>query len=344
VATTAVFSACVVSRRPNVAVIGNHFDTCSDNALEVSSDESVTNQPMYNVLVQGNVFHASVYRDMTIGSDAAATSSELSSLKVIGNTFNREESASNGTESIRIYNGRRVTIAYNDFRAENLYTLTKALIVVGTAGIASSFINYLRIVGNTASITMSGFGGYLVEVATTVCAGTSNVVIADNDLDLSGASGGLMLYDATRTNPNIRVRGNNLNDSAPGGFRQTLDGWTQDNVAASQTSVVLARWTSVGTGFATQWLAVRDGSVTGIGVKSNGARTAGTLTVTATINGSATGLTAVLDGTNTTKKSTTQSRGIDNFVAGDVLDIRITTTGAWLPTTADITASLEVET
>lgn len=344
VATTAVVSACVVSRRPNVSVIGNHFDTCSDNALEISSDESVTNQPMYNVTVASNVFHASVYRDITVGSDAAATSSELSGVKIIGNTFNREEAASVGTESIRIYNGRRVTIAINDFRAENAYTLTKALIVVGSSGIAASFMNILRIAENTASITMNGFGGYLIEIASTIAQGTSQVNIVDNDLDLSGASGGLILYDATRTNPNIVVRGNNLDDPASGGYRQTIDGWTQNNVAASQTSVVMVRWTTTGTGFATQWLAIRPGSITGIGVKSNAARSAGTLTVTAHINGSATALAAVLDGTNTTSKSTTQARGVDNFVAGDVLDIRITTDGSWAPTTADITASLEVTT
>jgi hypothetical protein len=120
-----------------------------------------------------------------------------------------------------------------------------------------------------------------------------------------------------------------------------LEGWWQDNVAASQTAVILTRF-GAGTGFPTKAIMLRAGSITGIQVKSNAARTAGTLTVEVYRGGVATGLTAVLDGTNTTQKSTTQATGLDTFVAGDELDIRITTDGSWAPTTADIFASLDV--
>jgi len=127
-----------------------------------------------------------------------------------------------------------------------------------------------------------------------------------------------------------------------GGFRQTLDGWFQDDVAAGQTAVVLTK--DDGATFTAKWIAIRAGSITGINIKSNAARSAGTLTAEAYKNGSATGLTAVLDDDPTTFAASTQTKDTDSFVAGDELDIRITTDGSWAPTTADIRAALEVET
>lgn len=84
------------------------------------------------------------------------------------------------------------------------------------------------------------------------------------------------------------------------------------------------------------------GSVVAIMVNSTEARTAGTATFEVFKNGTGIGLTAVLDGTNTTKKVTTQAFGTDTFVAGDVLDIRVTTS-SWTPTTADVEAGFVVQ-
>jgi len=121
-----------------------------------------------------------------------------------------------------------------------------------------------------------------------------------------------------------------------------LEGWWQDDVAASQTDVALTR-AGTGAAFPTVWVAPRPGHILGVSVKANAARAAGTLTVTVFKNGSTTGLTAVLDAVNTTSKSTYQGAGLDTFVVGDELDIRITTDGGWLPTTADVRATIEVE-
>ena len=127
------------------------------------------------------------------------------------------------------------------------------------------------------------------------------------------------------------------------GSRETIDGFWQDNVSASQTLVVLTRsWG--GAAFGNKWIALRPGSITGVGVKSSAARAAGTLTVAVTKNGASVGLTAVLDGTNTVVKGTTQARGLDTFVVGDELSVSVTTSSDWSPTSADIRASLEVET
>ncbi len=108
----------------------------------------------------------------------------------------------------------------------------------------------------------------------------------------------------------------------------------QDNVAASQSAVAL-NLSKTGDAF-TEVLMPYAGSIVGIAVYSNAARTADTLTVDATINGSVTGLQAVLDGTNTTKNSSTQAIAADAFSAEDLIGVKITTGGSWTPTTADI--------
>lgn len=135
---------------------------------------------------------------------------------------------------------------------------------------------------------------------------------------------------------------------AAGGYRQAHDLWFQDDVAASQTGVALARigdavWASMDG----KLIMHRAGSVTAVAVKSNAARDAGTCTVEVTKNGVGIGLTAVLDGTNTTFNATAQAKDTDAFVAGDEIGAIITTDGAWKAPTgansADIRVVIEVE-
>lgn len=132
-------------------------------------------------------------------------------------------------------------------------------------------------------------------------------------------------------------------EGGSGGFAHTIHGWYQDNVAASQTNVELIH-------AAGRWTAVRAGSVLGVVVHATEARTAGTLTVDVFKNtglagaaGSSIGLTAVLNGTDTSRKSTTQAKDTDTFAAGDELYAVVTTDGSWLPVTSDIRVSLLVE-
>jgi hypothetical protein len=107
----------------------------------------------------------------------------------------------------------------------------------------------------------------------------------------------------------------------------------QDNVAASQSAVALI----VAGGSTVDEIEMPwGGSVVGISVLSNESRTADSLTVDATINGSVTGLQAVLDGTNADHHSTTQAKDTDTFNAGDRVGCKITTGGSWTPTSADI--------
>lgn len=114
----------------------------------------------------------------------------------------------------------------------------------------------------------------------------------------------------------------------------------QSNVAASQSAVALAVLGLTGnTGFPMPF----PGSIIGIAVTTNDARTAGTLTVDATINGTVTGLQAVLNGTNTTTAYAVQDAEADVFVAGALIGVKITTDGSWAPTTADIIVTVIVQ-
>lgn len=122
--------------------------------------------------------------------------------------------------------------------------------------------------------------------------------------------------------------------------RQTVDGFYANAVAAALTNVDLSRDASAAPqGF----LPVTGGSLTGVLVKSDTPVTAGTLTVEVYKNGAGTGLTAQLNTTDTTMKVTTQAAGLDPFVAGDRLEIVVSTAVGFLPITANIRASLEVE-
>jgi len=121
-----------------------------------------------------------------------------------------------------------------------------------------------------------------------------------------------------------------------------IDGFFQNAVAASQTNVILSLYQ----GSAVQsWIAPRDGWVKDIWLSLDTARTAGTITLAVFKNGSQLGtITAVIDGSisNTYKLTQADNRALP-FNAGDKLDLRITTSGTFAPTTVNLRAGMEVQ-
>lgn len=117
--------------------------------------------------------------------------------------------------------------------------------------------------------------------------------------------------------------------------------FAQHNVADAQSAVAMniiegeAAADAVVLLSVTEYVIPWDFEVVGIAVVSNDARTAGTLTVDATINGTVTGLQAALDATNTTRDTGTQVRGSDVGVAGGRIGVKLTTS-SWTPVAADI--------
>lgn len=127
-----------------------------------------------------------------------------------------------------------------------------------------------------------------------------------------------------------------------GGYRTLLEGFYLENQAAGVSLALMSRLAGT-TNNPGAVIALRAGSITGISLHSNAARSAGTMTAIVHVNDVATALTAVLDGTNTTFKATTAAKDTYQFSAGDRLSVRVTTDASWAPTTADVRASIEVE-
>lgn len=114
--------------------------------------------------------------------------------------------------------------------------------------------------------------------------------------------------------------------------------FTQDAVADAQTAAamnIIETGATSGTLGTQEYVVPWDFEVVGIAVVSDSARTAGSCTVDATINGTVTGLQAALDATNTLRDTGSQARGSDVGVAGDRIGVKLTT-ASWTPVTADI--------
>lgn len=123
----------------------------------------------------------------------------------------------------------------------------------------------------------------------------------------------------------------------------------QADVAASQSAVALtvaevrdvaasADDQNAAPGYVIPW----DFEIVGISVLSSAARTAGVLTVDATINGTAQTAQAILNATNTTAISTKVKRETKRGLANSYVGCKITTDGSWTPITADISVTVYV--
>ena len=89
------------------------------------------------------------------------------------------------------------------------------------------------------------------------------------------------------------------------------------------------------------WRAPRGGSIVGLVTRFSEAITAGSVTLTVRVNGAPGTLAATsVGGTGT---QVTQAPGVDTYAAGDLLDIAITTDGAFAPITTDVEAYLQVQ-
>lgn len=127
---------------------------------------------------------------------------------------------------------------------------------------------------------------------------------------------------------------------AAGGFQLFLS-YADDDIDSTQSAVAM---TTAGSTTTTAFEMPYSGSIIGISVFTNESRSAGTLTVDATIAGSVTGLQAVLDGSNADHHSTTQVKDTDAFAAGAIIGVKYTTDAAWRPDgSADINVLVLIE-
>jgi len=113
--------------------------------------------------------------------------------------------------------------------------------------------------------------------------------------------------------------------------------FTQDDVAASQSAVAMNTHAVAGAELTTtEYLMPFPGWVVGISARHTAARTGGSCTADATIDGTATGLQAVLDATNTQSHYSIQETELDHFTANQRIGVKITTDAPWAPTNEDL--------
>lgn len=114
--------------------------------------------------------------------------------------------------------------------------------------------------------------------------------------------------------------------------------FAQDAVADSQSAVamnIMETSATTSTLAVTEYVMPWEYEIVAISIVSDEARTAGTLTVDATINGTVTGVQGVLNGTNTLRHYATNQRGADAGAAGSRIGVKLTT-ASWTPVTADV--------
>lgn len=112
--------------------------------------------------------------------------------------------------------------------------------------------------------------------------------------------------------------------------------WAQQNVAAGQTDVPLDA--AVSSNFDTIKM-IRAGSIVGISTRLTEPITAGTLTVTVTKNGNAQAMSLVHS--SGSGGSATQAAGIDSYLSGDLIGVKITTSVGFSPVTTDLEVWLD---
>lgn len=125
--------------------------------------------------------------------------------------------------------------------------------------------------------------------------------------------------------------------------RTILNSWGHADPTGIGTSAVEQSRIIPSTGTAVNRMTMtRAGSVTGIMVALSSARTSGSLTGEVYKNGAATGLTVVIDGTNTQYHYTVQAPSLDTFVAGDELSVYAFETGTFQAGTSSVLWDIEV--
>lgn len=115
--------------------------------------------------------------------------------------------------------------------------------------------------------------------------------------------------------------------------------FSQPDATAGQADVALYRASGADTALLVL-VAPWAGSVVGISVRSEGARTAGQASVVWSKNGSAQALKARLDAATPQKATATAAWGTETFAAGDEIGVLITTDGSWA---AGATPSIHVD-
>lgn len=122
--------------------------------------------------------------------------------------------------------------------------------------------------------------------------------------------------------------------------------FSQADCTASQTAAHLIRASAYDADL-TEVVAIASGQIVGLSVRAEDARSAGTCTINVEVNGTPTTISCALDGTNTQSHYVRQTPAAaaaaatpDEFSAGDLISVTVTTDGSWA---AGTTPSIAVD-
>ena len=118
-----------------------------------------------------------------------------------------------------------------------------------------------------------------------------------------------------------------------------LDGWFQENVGAGQSGVVLNRWVTGATFLRTVGFG-RPGYLTWLQGRLSVAATGGTCTVEVYVGGVGSGLAVVIDGGEGGQIEEGVGLSDYRFESLDEIDLRVTTSAGWGPSSADLTCRI----
>jgi len=198
--------AIVIDRSTHVICSDNLVKDFYVGGLEISASTS-DSRDCSHIIVSNNIFYnrkSTDYPTVSVGEAAIPGTYTTHDILLDGNIFYEDYSVVGGSkETIRIHNGKGITIKNNRFQCVNI-TAGFNYILLGHPSYIDNDddCTEIEIVDNTFTsygTTLTGVN--IVEVCSDICGNTSKHRILRNETYDVGA----ITYDATRTNLNIKV-------------------------------------------------------------------------------------------------------------------------------------------
>jgi hypothetical protein len=240
-----------IARNHDVTVVNASFDTCADGCLSIEPSETPTDDSG-RIHVTGVTCLNSVNRDIWIGAGSPSGQAELRDVIVSKVIIGRSTTeVGNGFEYIRIRSGKRLTLSGVSVYGPAAYTGLQQVVYVAADG-GASFSDQITVEGIRASFPSLGVGGNvaLLSVNSNLSTGTQQLTILHNEGQAIGGSlGHVILYNATKTNPNIVARFNRLRGLVFTGTATLVGGTVTVSTAEIETgdTVALSRLAAGGT-------------------------------------------------------------------------------------------------
>lgn len=192
--------AIVVARTTDFVVSGNLVDTAQDGGISVEAGEGIASgrgAVVGNTIANG----LGVAGGIVIGTSNPSVDGVVDGVDVVGNTIFTTGILS---PQVFLFSGLRINIVGNHFTMLAVPGTSAGIYIPGsqeTAG-TSTYTDYLQVIGNIFYGTNNGGSYRPIEFGTAAAASGIRADFFDNRVI---APGNAFAFDATQTNPNLRV-------------------------------------------------------------------------------------------------------------------------------------------